>query len=261
MILDEIIGKKKIRLEAVKKAKPLELIKEKAIAMEMDLENTFYHAISQQGLSVIGEIKKASPSTGDLDVMLSLDQRINQYDQSVDAISVLTEEDYFKGSVEIFKEVRHKTQKPLLRKDFIIDAYQIYEAKVIGADAILLIATALKEDDLIMLCALARTLNLEVLMEVHNKEDLEKALKTNARIIGINNRNLKDFSIDLTTTRELVPFIPSDRLVISESGIKDEKDISDLKEIKVDGILVGRTLMEMEHPKQTVKEWKQYFDS
>ncbi|TCT17084.1 indole-3-glycerol phosphate synthase [Natranaerovirga pectinivora] len=261
MILDEIIEKKKKRIEEVKRDIPFEIIKERALKMGIEKDNKFYNAISQQGLSVIGEIKNASPSTGPLQVQLSLEDRVDKYTNAVDAISVLTEEDYFNGSVTILESVRKRTRTPILRKDFIVDTYQIYEARTIGSDAILLIAAALHLDELIMFNVLARSLNLEVLLEVHDEEDLDKALLTNNRIIGINNRNLKDFSISLETTKRLRPLIPNDRLVVSESGISTIRDIEYLKTLNINGILVGRSLMETENPDQLVKEWKEHFES
>ncbi|MFP4697592.1 MAG: indole-3-glycerol phosphate synthase TrpC [Eubacteriales bacterium] len=262
MILDDIISKKKIRLKNTKQEKSLETLKNEAFSkLEFENgENKFYQAMSKDGLSVIGEIKHASPSTGTIDFKLNLYERVEKYSQSVDAISVLTEEDFFAGNIDIFKKVRKLTKKPLLRKDFIIDPYQIYESKAIGADAILLIATTLKEEQLINYVKLARQLKLEVLLEVHDTDDLKKAIKTNTRIIGINNRDLKDFTINLSTTKELCEYI-SDRLVVSESGIKTIDDIKQLKDVTINGVLVGTSLMKSSNPDVIIKEWKGYYDS
>jgi indole-3-glycerol phosphate synthase len=260
MILDEIIEKKKERLKFLKKQQPIDNIKEEALRMAVEPSDfNFYKALSKEGLSIIGEVKNASPSTGPLSVQLNVKDRIKQYETSVDAISILTEEDYFAGNIDIFKRIRSITKTPLLRKDFIIDSYQIYESKCIGADAILLIATALNVEDLMTYYELATALGLDVLLEVHDEKDLEKALQTRAKIIGVNNRNLKTFVIDLETTKRLKPLVPKDRLTISESGVATNEDIEFLKTCSIDGILVGKTLMETDAPKKLAKEWKEIY--
>lgn len=263
MILQEIANKKRDRVSVLKKNKPIELVKQEAlniVAMETT-KSSFYNAICKKGLSIIGEFKQASPSTGKLDVKLNKTERIDKYINSVDAISILTEEDYFLGSTKVFEEIRCNTDLPLLRKDFIIDPYQIYESKVIGANCILLIAALLNEEELISYYKLSKELNIDVLLEIHNKEELAKALYTESSIIGINNRNLNDFSIDLKTTLELRPLIPNNRLVVSESGIFTSKDIEILKQTQIDAILIGRALMESESPDNLAKELKKSYDT
>ena len=162
---------------------------------------SFYDALAKPGLSIIGEFKKASPSLGVIDSKLDLTARIDQYNASVDAISCLTEEDHFHGNVEYFQKIRKITPLPMIRKDFVIDPYQVYEAKVIGADAILLIAAILEDDQMKRLYDLAYGLGMDVLLEVHEEEEMERALDLDAKIIGVNNRNLKDFTISLKSIR------------------------------------------------------------
>lgn len=221
---------------------------------------SFYDALRKGGLSIIGEFKKASPSLGTIDNPIPLTNRIEQYNQSVDAISVLTEEDHFKGSVSYLKGVREISNLPILRKDFIIDAYQIYEAKVIGADAILLIAAILSKEELKEFYELATSLGLDVLLEVHNEEEVEKALSVNPKIIGVNNRNLKDFTISLDTTKRLRTLVPKDTIFVSESGVTNESHIAFLKECNVNALLIGRAFMESENPKELARRWKKIYE-
>ena len=228
MILDEIVANKKKRLVLHKQEISEEAMKQQALESKR-ASVSFYDALRKGGLSIIGEFKKASPSLGTIDNPIPLTNRIEQYNQSVDAISVLTEEDHFKGSVSYLKGVREISNLPILRKDFIIDAYQIYEAKVIGADAILLIAAILSKEELKEFYELATSLGLDVLLEVHNEEEVEKALSVNPKIIGVNNRNLKDFTISLDTTKRLRTLVPKDTIFVSESGVTNESHIAFLK--------------------------------
>lgn len=260
MILDQIVEDKKKRLVEHKKKISESQIKELAVASERS-SIRFYDALSKPGLSIIGEFKKASPSMGIINNKLELTDRIDQYNVSVDAISCLTEEDHFHGSAEYLKQIRSISNLPILRKDFIIDAYQVYEAKVIGADAILLIAAILDDQQMGELYQLAYELGLDVLLEVHEEEELLRALKLNAKIIGVNNRNLKDFSIHLETTKRLAALLDQEAkgkrpVLVSESGITEIKDIEFLKECRVDALLIGRAFMESEDPRQLATEWK-----
>ncbi len=161
----------------------------------------------------------------------------------VDAISVLTEENYFKGSLDILKTVAADSATPVLRKDFTIDPYMIYEAKVAGSQIILLIVAILTDEQLKEYLSLANELGLSVIVEAHNEEEILRAVKANARIIGVNNRNLKDFTVDFDNTKRLRQLVPPEILFISESGIKDRSDVVTLEQIGVDGILVGETFM------------------
>lgn len=259
MILDQIVEDKKKRLSKAKEKCSLEEIKEEACASKRT-SVSFYEALAKPGLSIIGEFKKASPSMGVLDNKLELTDRIDQYNNSVDAISCLTEEDHFHGSAEYLKQIRSISPLPIIRKDFIVDEYQIYEAKVIGADAILLIAAILNDNDMKRFYELAYELGLDVLLEVHDEEELERAVKIGAKIIGVNNRNLKDFSISLDTTKRLsekLDQLTQNRPVfVSESGVSKNEDIVFLNHCKVDALLIGRAFMEAEDPKALARAWK-----
>lgn len=259
MILDEIVANKKKRLVLHKQEISEEAMKQQALESKR-ASVSFYDALRKGGLSIIGEFKKASPSLGTIDNPIPLTNRIEQYNQSVDAISVLTEEDHFKGSVSYLKEVREISNLPILRKDFIIDAYQIYEAKVIGADAILLIAAILSKEELKEFYELATSLGLDVLLEVHNEEEVEKALSVNPKILGVNNRNLKDFTISLDTTKRLRTLVPKDTVFVSESGVTNESHIAFLKECNVNALLIGRAFMESENPKELARRWKKIYE-
>lgn len=251
MILDDIVAKKKIRVEKRKNEIPIEEVKKQALQI-VNLENeqshgkyknSFKEALAKDGLSVIGEFKKASPSKGviveDFDIM----EILSYYNfMGVRAFSILTEEDFFKGSDEYLKKIRNSSQTPILRKDFIIDFYQIYEAKVIGADGILLIAAVLK-DKLGEFYEEAKKFNLQPLVEVHNKEELDLALKFGCDVIGINNRDLKTFNVSLDTTENLMKYIPKDKIIVSESGIMTIENLNRIKDYGVNAVLIGEFFM------------------
>jgi len=265
MILDEIVKDKEKRLVEHKSRVSMEQIQELALASTRK-SISFYEALKKNGLSIIGEFKKASPSMGNIESKIDLSDRIDQYNQSVDAISCLTEEDHFHGNVEYFKYIREITPLPMIRKDFIIEEYQVSEAKVIGADAILLIAAILDDEKLRKLYELAYQLGMDVLLEVHNEEEMERALKLDAKIIGVNNRDLKDFTISLETTKRLLAFARKSYpektpVFVSESGVTGDGDISFLKYCKVDALLIGRAFMEHKSPMELAKRWKGIYNS
>lgn len=262
MILDDIVVDKRKRL--VEHKAKIDEVTMKRLALESKRRSiSFYDALAKEGLSIIGEFKKASPSMGIITNKLDLTERIAQYNQAVDAISCLTEEDHFHGNAEYLKEIRKISPLPILRKDFIIDAYQIYEAKVIGADAILLIVAILTQEELQYFYHLAYELGLEVLLEVHDENELLRAMELKAKIIGVNNRNLKDFTIDLNTTKTLVEILHRKAreegyhpIFVSESGVTKAADIAFLKQCQADALLIGRAFMESENPIALAKEWK-----
>lgn len=259
MILDRIVEDKKIRLKEHKSNVSFEEIRKLAEAELKDEKrpkNCFYENLRKQGISIIGEFKKASPSLGRIESKIDLLERIDEYNASVDAISCLTEEDHFNGNIEYLKTIRKKSDLPILRKDFMIDEYQFYEAKAIGADAVLLIAAILDDVMLRDFYALARELKLDVLVETHDENEVERALKTDPRIIGVNNRDLKDFSIKLETTGRLRKLIPEDKVFVTESGIMGDEDVRYLKETGVDAFLIGRAFMESRDPKELAHHWK-----
>lgn len=244
-VLDKIVAGKKEELEASKQMRPLDELKRLIHKQASPLD--FAQALRGSGVKLIAEIKKASPSQGVLKADLDLATLARIYaENGASAISVLTEERHFQGSLgslRIVKEAVRRKPVPLLRKDFIFDTYQVYESRAFGADVILLIAAILKEDELRALLSLSHELDMKCLVEVHNEKEVEQALESGARVIGINNRNLTDFSVDLETTEKLRKFIPKDRIVVSESGIKNRADIERLRKCNVNAVLVGEALV------------------
>lgn len=262
MILDEIVADKKKRLPQHKANISEQKMREMAEKMikkrpvEKKGKNAFYEALAKTGISIIGEFKKASPSLGTIENKINLIDRIEEYNASVDAISCLTEEDHFHGSVDYLKEIRKMSPLPIIRKDFMIEEYQFYEAKVIGADAILLIAAILDDAQLKDFYDLATELGLDALVETHDEREMERALKLDAEIIGVNNRDLRDFTIRLDTTRRLSKMVPQDKIFVAESGIVTDDDVRFLKESRVDAFLIGRAFMEAENPRELALRWK-----
>lgn len=255
MILDQIVEDKKKRLPEHKKNISEYEMRELAEHYE-GTPHSFAQALGKEGISIIGEFKKASPSLGKIKSKINLTDRIDEYNVSVDAISCLTEEDHFDGNVEYLKEIRAVSGLPILRKDFMIDAYQFYEAKAIGADAVLLIAAILDDVQMKDFYQLTKELGLDALVEVHDETEMERALKLNVDIIGVNNRNLKNFTIELGTTERLGKMVPEDKIFVAESGILTDADVKFLKNCNVDAFLIGRALMEAEHPKEVATRWK-----
>ncbi|MDF2504594.1 indole-3-glycerol phosphate synthase TrpC [Clostridium sp.] len=240
MILDDIVSYKIKQIEEEKRQLPLKEFENK---VQDIVTRDFKVAISKPGINIIAEVKKASPSKGIIKPDFDPKSIAKVYEKiSIDAISVLTEKKFFMGSDEYIAKVKEVTVKPVLRKDFIIDEYQIFQAKKIGADAILLIVAVLGKE-LKSFYKLATELGLNCLIEVHNREELEIALEAEAEIIGINNRDLRDFSVDLKTTEKFMKYIPKETVIVSESGIKTSDDILYLKSIGVNTVLIGETFM------------------
>ena len=242
-ILDEIYKYKLIEVYENKKRIPLNVIKEN-IKKAFTTRSLSAALKSDVNISIIAEIKKASPSMGILRENFNPIEIARIYEANgASAISVLTDEKFFHGSLSYLTKVRSTVRLPVLRKDFIVDPYQIYEAREAGADAILLIAALLSKEQLQDFLLLASELEMDCLVEVHSENELKTVLQTNASIIGINNRDLKTFKTDLETTLRLRPLIPSGNIIVSESGIKSRKDIEVLLENGVNAVLVGETLM------------------
>lgn len=256
MILDQIVSDKKRRLPEHKRRIPEQEMRKLAEAYEGS-HHDFKGALEGDVISIIGEFKKASPSLGKIKSKINLLDRIEEYNASVDAISCLTEEDHFDGSTAYLEQIRQMTDLPILRKDFMIDPYQFYEARAIGADAVLLIAAILDDVQMHGFYQLAGELGLDALVEVHDEAEMERALKLDAKIIGVNNRNLKDFSIDLQTTERLSRMVPQEKLLVAESGIVSDEDVEFLKACGVNAFLIGRAFMEAEHPGEVAARWKQ----
>jgi indole-3-glycerol phosphate synthase len=251
-ILDKIVADKKEALKLAKRKTSLAELRRR-IAQQKPLD--FPAALRGNGLRLIAEVKKASPSKGVLcpDFKpLELAQTYAKHGAA--AISVLTEEKHFQGSLEYLKVIREKVNIPLLRKDFIFEEYQVYESVAFGANAILLITAILDKKRLEALLELAASLNLACLVEVHNEEELFKALLAGAEIIGINNRDLNTFKVDTNVTRRLKMMIPSENIVVSESGINSRDDIKKMKECKVNAVLIGEALVTAKNIPARIKE-------
>ncbi len=242
MFLEKIINKKKIQIEEEKESLPLSEISKHIEECQYNNKD-FKKAINKSKISIIGEMKKASPSKG---IILEEFNPINiarVYERiDIDAISVLTEKYFFKGDDSYISEVKKIVTKPILRKDFIVDLYQIYSSKFIGADAVLLIAGVLKEN-LNKFYLKAKEIGIQCIVEVHNRDEITNVLKVNPDIIGINNRNLTDFTVNLTNTERLIKYIPKNKIIISESGIKTPEEIKYLSSMGVDAVLIGESFM------------------
>ena len=240
-ILDTILADKKVEVEQKKKLLPLTALKER-IAQYQPVD--FAAALTGDGVRLIAEVKKASPSKGVLCADLDPVRLAEIYaENGAAAISVLTEVMHFQGNLKYLAEIREKVNLPLLRKDFIYEEYQVYESAACGADAMLLIASILSPEQLGELLEISHSIGLFCLVEVHNEEELKKALLAGAGIIGINNRDLNTFKVNTDTTRRLRMLVPEENIVISESGIQNRDDMKKMKECKVDAVLVGEALV------------------
>ncbi len=258
MILDKIVEDKKLRLPEHKAR--ISPAKMRRLAEEYDgISPGFYEALAKPGISIIGEFKKASPSLGRIDSKIELTDRIDEYNDAVDAISCLTEEDHFLGNVDYLKQIRSMSPLPIIRKDFMIDEYQFYEAKAIGANAILLIAAILDDAQLKDFYQLTTELGLDALFEAHDECEMDRVLNCGARIVGVNNRDLRNFTIRLETTQRLSFMVPEDRVFVAESGIVEDDNVRFLARCRVDAFLIGRAFMESEDPRSLAKHWKEVY--
>lgn len=241
-ILDRITATKRIEIERAQALKPLgELEKELARALPV---RGFAERLGLPGIRVIAEVKKASPSAGVIRADFDALGVATVYEANgADCISVLTDEEYFQGHLSYLTAIRHALQTPVLRKEFIIDEYQLVEARVAGADAVLLIAEILPGQRLRELYESAASLGMDVLIELHDAEELPRVLATGTRLVGINNRDLRTFTTRLEHTIDLLPKIPTDRIVVAESGIKTHADLKRLEASGAKAVLVGESLM------------------
>ena len=256
-MLDKIVEKTKKRIEAEKTIKPLEELKKEVSNLEINNEFPFKKALQSDDISIIGEVKKASPSKGLICRDFDYIQIAKDYQEAgISAISVLTEPYFFEGSDEYLKEIAGNVSIPVLRKDFICDEYMIYQAKLLGASAVLLIVSILDVPQLKSYLDLARSLGLSAIVEVHDSDEIRKATIVGADIIGVNNRNLKDFTIDIENSISLRRCVGEDIIFISESGIKSKEDIIKLKENNVDAVLIGEALMKSDDKKAMISELK-----
>ena len=251
--LDEIVQATRDSLARRKRERPIAQL-EHELAQRGE-GRPFQEALAHPGTSLIAEFKRRSPSAGVIREGSSVTDIVRAYEAGgAAAISVLTEEVHFGGSLDDLYEARRATQLPILRKDFCVDLYQLYEAKVAGADAVLLVVGSLRWDDLERLYAESQELDLDAIVEVHHEEELDIALELDVDVIGINNRNLEDFTVDIQTTVDLLAGIPTGKTVVSESGIRTRAEIEELERVGVDAVLIGETLMRAPEPEDVVRE-------
>lgn len=258
MILDEIAEKTRIRVEKSKKMIAPEEMKRRAEAMDPDTGFPFEKELKKPGVSFICEVKKASPSKGLIAPDFDPSAIAKEYEKAgASAMSVLTEPDYFLGDIRYLRKIADEVKGiPLLRKDFTIDEYMIYEAKAAGASAVLLICALLDTDTLRRYIEICDSLGLSALVEAHDEEEIASAVSAGARIIGVNNRNLKDFTVDINNGIRLRKKVPEDILFVAESGIRTREDIICLEKGNVNAVLIGETLMRSADKKAMLDELK-----
>ena len=243
-ILDELAAHARERVRADMRENSLEVMREMALQGGAANGAAFRAALQKPGLSFLCEVKRASPSKGLIAQDFPYLDIARAYEAAgADAVSCLTEPKWFQGSDQIFREIRSEIQIPMLRKDFTVDAYQIYQAKVMGANAVLLICALLDTDTLARYLDLCASLGLAALTEAHNEAEIASAVSAGADIIGVNNRNLKDFSVDFSNAARLRDRIPPDRLYVAESGVRTPEDAAALRRIGADAVLIGELLM------------------
>jgi len=254
-ILNKIVAVKHEEIAAARKKKPLDVVRFDAESrlLTRDFEGALRAKIAAGQAAVIAEIKKASPSKGVLRedfIPADIAQSYAEGDGKVSAacLSVLTDKQFFQGSADYLKQARASCDLPVLRKDFMVDPYQVYEARAMGADAILLIAACLDDAQMADLEAIAFSMNMAVLVEVHDRAELQRALKLKTPLLGINNRNLRTFEVTLQTTLDMLPDVPVDRLLVTESGILDRDDVTKMRAAGVHAFLVGEAFMRAPEP-------------
>ena len=248
-VLDEIAEATRERVMKRKRKKPLETLRREAEAVGNG--PSFEEALKGNGLSFICEVKKASPSKGVISPEFPYLSIAKEYEAAgAEAISVLTEPKWFLGADEYLREIIEAVSVPCLRKDFTVDPYMLFEAKALGASAVLLIVSLLSKEELEENLKIAESIGISALVEAHDAKEIETALDAGARIIGVNNRNLKDFSVDTKNSTLLRSYVPKDRLFVAESGVKGYEDVLPLKEAGVDAVLVGEALMRAENKKE-----------
>lgn len=253
-ILEEIAAYTKIRIVQDKAITSMGEIKARALSMKLTTGFPFEQALRKREMSFICECKKASPSKGVIAEDFDYLTIAREYEEAgADAISVLTEPKWFLGKNQYLKEIAKEVSIPCLRKDFVVDEYMIYEAKVLGAEAVLLICALLSEKTLKQYISLCDSLGLSALVEAHDEEEVAMALRCKARILGVNNRNLKDFTVDIKNSERLRSLVPKEILFVAESGISTYEDVARLQEAGVNGVLIGETLMRAEDKKAMLK--------
>lgn len=255
MILDTIAQASRKRAEKEMQIIPFEKMKKLALSMEIKNDFPFEQSLSKNGMSFICEIKKASPSKGIIAEDFPYLKIAKEYEEAkASAISVLTEPEFFMGSNDYLKSIAQAVSIPILRKDFIVDEYQIYQAKTIGADAVLLICALLDTQTIKNYIRICDTLGLSALVEAHTEEEIKSAINAGARIIGVNNRNLKTFEVDINNCIRLKKLVPENIIFVAESGIKTADDIKKLKDVQADAVLIGETFMRSKNKKETLEK-------
>ncbi len=254
MILTKLADSTRDRVEREKKQIQLEMIKKQALAMKKG-DFSFEKVIAEGDISFICEVKRASPSKGMLVEEFPYVQIAKDYEEAgASCISVLTEPDYFKGDKQYLKEISENVTVPLIRKDFIIDEYMIYDAKIHGASCVLLICSLLDKETMEKYIEICDNLGMSALVEAHDEEEIQKAVEAGARMIGVNNRDLKTFTVDIGNSERLRKLVPDNILFIAESGIKTNADINRLRKAKVNGVLIGETFMKAENKKEMLQK-------
>ncbi|RZL61404.1 MAG: indole-3-glycerol phosphate synthase TrpC [Variovorax sp.] len=260
-ILDKIVAVKHQEVTAAKQRMPLDAIRFDAESrvLTRDFEGALRAKIAAGHAAVIAEVKKASPSKGVIRadfIPADIAQSYAEGDGEVSAacLSVLTDKQFFQGSIDYLKQARASCELPVLRKDFMVDAWQIYESRAIGADAILLIAACLDDAQMKDFESIALGLGMAVLVEVHDEAELARALKLKTRLVGVNNRNLRNFEVSIQTTIDLLPKLPSDRLLVTESGIARREDVATLRAAGIHAFLVGETFMRAPEPGEALAD-------
>jgi indole-3-glycerol phosphate synthase len=251
--LDAIVQATRDEVERRKRERPLADLEREADRRPEG--RPFHEALARPSTSVIAEHKRRSPSAGEIREGASVTEIVRAYERGgAAALSILTEERHFGGSLADLTEARAASELPILRKDFTVDPYQLVEARAVGADAVLLVVGSLESDALASLYQEARALDLDALVEVHDGNELETALEIDADLIGINNRDLQDFSVDIAKTFELLADVPAGKTVVSESGIVHREQVEELERVGVDAVLVGETLMRAADPEAACRE-------
>ena len=255
-ILDQLADHARHRVAEAKKEVPLEALKRQAFATEKG-QFVFENAIKKAKMAFICECKKASPSKGLIAQDFPYLQIAKEYEAAgADCISVLTEPKWFLGRDEYLREIAAAVSIPCLRKDFVVDEYMIYEAKLLGASAVLLICSILSEEEIGKYIGICNELGLSALVEAHDETEVAIALRAGARMIGVNNRNLKDFSVNMDNCQRLRDLIPREVIFVAESGVKDASDVARLREIGADAVLIGEALMRAEDKKARLAEFR-----
>ncbi len=257
MILDELANYARVRVEEAKKSAPAGLVIERALELPKGTQR-FEAALRKKGLTFICEVKKASPSRGLISDEFPYLEIAHDYVQGgADCISCLTEPKWFLGSDRIFMDIRESVSLPMIRKDFTVDPYQIYEAKLLGADAVLLICSLLDTRTISFMLEICDMLGLAAVVEAHTENEIKSAISAGAGIVGVNNRNLKDFTVDIKNALQLRELIPDDVVYIAESGVRNAADVKALASIQADAVLIGEALMRAVNKIDLLRELKE----